>query len=76
MATRNIKVWFGFCSNGHIPLFEERKPNEVDACADCGVMVGISGAGEGYVSHEERARGVASSRPSDKPNAAPPPARL
>jgi hypothetical protein len=76
MAIRNIKIWFGFCPNGHIPLFEDRKPKEVDSCADCGVRVSISRAGEGYVSHEERARNVASSTPSDTPNGAPSPARL
>jgi hypothetical protein len=77
-VARNIKVWFGFCPNGHMPLFEGRKPNEVDACANCGggVMVRITGAGEGYVSHDERARGVASSHPLHTPNAAPSPARL
>jgi len=76
MAIRNIKMWFGFCPNGHIPLFEDRKPKEVDSYTDCGVMVSISRVGEGYVSHEERARGVANSTPSNTPNASPPLARL
>ena len=60
---RNEKTWFAVCPSGHLPLFDER-PNEVDICTFCGVHKKLTDIGEGFVSHEEKNKGLADSFPS------------
>lgn len=72
---RNLKTWYAYCPELHIPLFEA-KPSKKGYCDGCGVEVELQGIGEGYVSHSERAKGRADPEPLSNPDSTPPPTRL
>jgi hypothetical protein len=55
---RNEKTWFAVCPEGHLPLFD-KQPKEVDICTLCGVPKKLTDTGEGFVSHEEKNKGLA-----------------
>lgn len=71
---RNVKRWYASCGD-HISLFEN-KPNDRDLCFGCGVIRELREIGEGYVSHDEAAKGFADSTPLSNPETTPPPTRL
>ncbi|MCU1270162.1 MAG: hypothetical protein JWN74_1456 [Acidobacteriaceae bacterium] len=77
--SRNIEIWYAYCPQSHIPLFEIDQPpkDQHGYCVGCGVDKKLDGLQKGYVSHEERNqrrafRGV----PLSNPDSTPPPTRL
>jgi hypothetical protein len=73
---RNINTWYAFCADDlHIPLFDNQ-PKQLDYCGGCGCEKELHGIDEGYVSHEERNNGLATSRPLRNPDSTPLPTRL
>ena len=77
IMSRNEEVWYAFCPESHVVLFDlDNRPSQHAQCRLCGGVREMHGIEKGYVSHEERNRGFAASKPLCNPESTPPPKRL
>jgi hypothetical protein len=77
VMSRNEEAWYALCPASHIVLFDiDNRPNQHATCPVCGGVREMHGIEKGYVSHEERNRGFAASKPLGNPESTPSPKRL
>jgi hypothetical protein len=77
VMSRNEEVWYAFCPESHIVLFDiDKRPSQHATCPVCGGVREMRGIEKGYVSHEERNKGFTDSRPLSTPDSTPPPKKL